>query len=704
MSVRNRRSSSRSVSFLVVCLAVVYVVLRLVNIDTSISVDEPVFLGISANFYTALARGDFARTAQFLYPAVPIMWSGTIGFLLGLPGYVRDYGQFIPPDFQGNVTPIRSVGGDPLEVLHLARAIKVLLQGACFAVAVTMMFRLFGTWVGLVASALIIFDPFLISHDQLLHVDGVTGISAFACMLLITYADRHPEHLRYWAFAGMLGAICWLTRLTGLALIPITAVVLLDGAIGRYRRSECSLQSACAWFVRRFGLFLGISVVATFVLWPALWVAPLGTLDGLVTSWQAAMGTPHEWGVHFMGKSVSGDPGLLFYVMVALFKLTPFTMVGLAIFAVAAMFRIETMLPDRNWRPIVILGSFMVAYSIGMAFGARKFDRYILPDFPFLDLFAAIALVGIVGLLWQQRNAAVRYAGVAFVALLLIGQFASSTSARPYALLYYNPLMGGLREAEYVLMPGWGEGLDEASAWILSRPGGPPYMVRASISPPMLSYSLPDAVLVGSLGMESTPENVWNWANTDYGITTILQWNRDAYANIAEAFVGREPVHTVKVDGRDIVRVYDLSQIPPPAAMLSESGCSWTFDAGITYAATGPHILRGNEVAFAAGMQRIELIFQTADVTKLRPLYAINGTLHARDGNAADIVFSASLTPALEPGLLSRAVTDISLPAGRMLDQYWAEVRLADAATGQPLQATPLGGTSIADVAGKLAC
>lgn len=688
----------------VACLSIAYVIVRLVNIDTSISVDEPVFLGISANFYNALAHGDFARTSQFLYPAVPIMWAGTLGFLVELPTYVHAYGQYIPSDFQGSVAPIRSIGGDPLEVLHAARSAKVLLQGSCFLIALVMLYRLFGMWVTVITSAFIIFDPFLIAHDQMLHVDGLAGISAFACMLVIAYGDRNPDRMRLWLMAGVLAALCWLTRITGLVLLPLAVLVVLDGAIGRFRRSELTGRDAWMWFCRRSGMFLAAGLVATVILWPALWVAPVDTLQFVYTEWKRSIETPHDWGLYFMGKSINGDPGMLFYVFVVLFKLTPFTMVGLAIFGVAALFRIDSVLPSRNWRPVAILGSFVAIYSLGMAAGTRKFDRYILPDFPFFDLFAAMAVVGVVMLIWQSRRATLRYAGLVFVAVLLMGQFFSSAAARPYELLYNNPLMGGLKTAEYVLMPGWGEGLDEASAWILNQPGEPPYAVRSSISPPLLTYYFPESVVVGGLGMEPSPASVWAWANTGYGITTILQWNRAVYANISDAFAGHEPVHTVNVDGREVVRVYDLSLIPPPESLITESGCSWTFDGGVTYAAIGPHVARGDSPPPAEGMLRIEVIFQTADSTKLRASYRVAGTLHARDGDAPDIPFTTTLHPNVTQRLLSRAIADVQLPSGRTLDQYWAEVSMSDGATGDTLTAHMVGDERIVEAAGKPEC
>ena len=106
--------------------------------------------------------------------------------------------------------------------------------------------------------------------------------------------------------------------------------------------------------------------------------------------WREWADTPHPWGLFFQGRTVEGDPGVLFYVYVFLFKITPFTLVGLGLIT-ALLFRIKPLMPPGSWRPIVILGFFVVVYTAGMVAGQRKFDRYILPDFLFLDLFARLA-------------------------------------------------------------------------------------------------------------------------------------------------------------------------------------------------------------------------------------------------------------------------------------------------------------------------
>jgi hypothetical protein len=182
--------------------------------------------------------------------------------------------------------------------------------------------------------------------------------------------------------------------------------------------------------------------------------------------------------LYFAGQTVKGDPGILFYVFVFLYKITLFTLVGLAIVAVAFLFRIDAILPNRLWRPVVIVTAFVVVYPLGMAAGMRKFDHYILPDFPVFDLLAAIAVIGVARLLWAKRTVAWRIPAAIAVAGLVVSQIVLALAQLPYLLDYYTPLFGGARRAKEILMLGWGEGLDQAAKFILLQPDGDTAVVR----------------------------------------------------------------------------------------------------------------------------------------------------------------------------------------------------------------------------------
>jgi hypothetical protein len=557
-----------------VVAAVLYVWPRTLDLDRVVTVDEPVFLGMSANFSNALAHRQFARTNQFLYPAVPIMWAGAAGFFAELPNYPREHPAQIEPPFDYVLTtvdrPIRAVGGDPLAVLIAARLAKIALQAAIFLVAVWLLQRLFGGAVAALTAALICFDPFLIPHDQLLHVDGLTGIAAFAAMLAAADADRNLAGKGRWALAAALAAICWLTRLTGLVLLPIILLTVTSGAIVRWRRGDLTGRAAARLAVSAAGVIVAAGAATTFALWPALWVDPVGTVQSLATAWRAAAATPHPFGLYFAGRTIRGDPGALFYLVVALYKLTPFTLFSLVAVAAGFAWRIDAIAPERFRRPVAILTTFVAVYSLGMALGMRKFDRYILPDLPLFDLLAAIGIVGLARFVWTRRQVAWRFAASTAVAGLATGQAALAMAQRPYFLAYDNPLFGGPRVAEQVLMLGWGEGLDQAAAFIRSQPGGDEAVVETSLPPTLLNYFVPPTVATRSLTLDPNVETGQRWGGADYAVTHVLEWNRDTFGPAIPYLARFDPVYTVRIDGVDFVRVYDLRRIPPPAWLADQ--------------------------------------------------------------------------------------------------------------------------------------
>lgn len=693
----------RALLVLAMCaVAAVYIWLRTSDSSRIVTIDEPVFLAISGNFANAVAHGDFAETDQFLYPAVTIMWAGTFGYLVELPTYVTGHPNQVK-DLYSVHGPIRAAGGEPLDVLVAARAAKVVLQAGCFLIAVWLMYRLFGLAIAALAATFIVFDPFLISHDRLLHVDGVTGITAFVSMLAAALADRNSSK-GLWVLAGVAAALCWLTRLTGLVLVPILLFVIADGAISRFRSGTLPGKDALGTAAKTAGVVVGASVATTIAMWPALWVDPVGAIEQTLADWQRSIETPHPWSLYFDGKTVEGDPGIMLYVYDFLFKITPFALIGLAVVAVAFLFRVDAIMPNRSWRPVVILTSFVAVYSVGMAAGQRKFDRYILPDFLFMDLLAAIGLVGVAHLIWARPARIWRVATVIVLTGLVAGQVITAHAHRPYMLDYYNPLFGGAKAAEEMVMVGWGEGLDQAARFILAQPDGETAVIRTSMPPTTMLYFLPGTVAIGTLGnLAANQASLQAWANTDYAITHILQWQRDTSGGVVPYLESFQPIDVVTLNGVEFVRVYDLRRIPPPDWMIEQSGCSWSFGGRITLAAYGAHNWAGGAPP-GANEQTIELIVQTNAITGSPPAFQVHGVLVSRRAGDAAIEFTTSLIPNAQPGLLAKAVQTVPLPDGKTLRDYWLQTSVIDPATGLPLSAVHLATSQESDRAGRPEC
>jgi hypothetical protein len=342
----------------------------------------------------------------------------------------------------------------------------------------------------------------------------------------------------------------------------------------------------------------------------------------------------------------------------------------------------------------------VVVYSVGLAAGMRKFDRYLLPDFPFLDLFAAIGVVGAARLVWATRRPAGKVVVAVAVAGLVVGQVVSVLGQRPYPLDYYNPLLGGVKTATRTVMVGWGEGLDQAARFILAQPDGATAVVGTSFDGTSILYFLPASVTMRPLDMPANRAGLLAWADTDYAVTYILQWQRSTSGRVVPYLGNVAPISTVRIGGVDFARIYDLRRIPPPEWMLAPAGCSWRFDGKVTFVAYGPR----QPVEAEANGSPIELVFRTDATSGVLPAYQLRGVLHPKDGMGVALSFTTSLVPNSQPGLLTEAVAAVRLPTGRRLGDYWLDVQMIDPAKGQPLPAVNLGTSAGSDHAGLPAC
>ena len=130
---------------------------------------------------------------------------------------------------------------------------------------------------------------------------------------------------------------------------------------------------------------------------------------------------------------------------------------------------------------------FALVFWALMSLGVKKFDRYLLP--------ALGALLLLAGWGWERaaawwvalpnRSARLASGGLALVLGL---QLLSSLGTAPYYLSYYNPLLGGSARAPNTMMVGWGEGLDQAAAYLNNMVGDESPVVASWYSSQFGSY------------------------------------------------------------------------------------------------------------------------------------------------------------------------------------------------------------------------
>ena len=188
---------------------------------------------------------------------------------------------------------------------------------------------------------------------------------------------------------------------------------------------------------------------------------------------------------------------------------------------------------------------FALIFTVGMTLGAKKFDRYILPVFLALDLVAVLGWWGVAFWLrrrwpqtdWTQRALLPAWVlgGVALLHGLL------GFVHYPYYFTYYNPLIGGSRTAPHVLFAGWGEGLDEAAAYLNAQPDAEDLRVAAWYHDGPFSYYFDGAEVAIS------SDSPLFWLDTDYAVLYVNQWQRQSPSPAAIAyFDAREPAYVVR--------------------------------------------------------------------------------------------------------------------------------------------------------------
>ncbi|MDQ4099730.1 MAG: glycosyltransferase family 39 protein [Chloroflexota bacterium] len=672
------------IGVLVAVIALAYLMPRLIALDRLVTVDESFWLGRSANFYAGLRGGEFARTYQHAHPGVTIMWAGTAGFLLEYPSFPEEHPGQVAKEYAIH-EDLQALGHNALDLLIAGRAAKIVLQAVAFAIGFWLAWPVFGRLPTVVATLLLAFDPFLIGHDRLLHVDGVCALTAYVSLIAFVRFLQDQTRTRFLLLSGVFAALAWLTRTPALLIAGVVGLALLVVAWGQLRSRRVSLRQA-ALGTAGSGLLWGVAaMLTTFLAWPALWSAPGMVARRMFAYSIEAAGEGHEAPIFFNGVSYRGDPGLLYYPVSLLWRLTPVTLAGLAIVLVAVAVRSRIVVPRHLRAPLAILATFVLLYVLAMSLGAKKFDRYALPAYPALDLIAAVGIVGAGRLLAAQgRRVACALAWLA-IAGAVLGQLASALTTAPYYLPYFNPLVGGTAGAEDMLLLGWGEGMDQVADFILSQPGGDHAVVHTSNARVSLTYLMSPTTTVVTTGYRADMPSMVAWAHADYYVAYVSQWQRDAFSRPIDYLSQFPPLKTVRFGGVDFARIYDLNAIPPPPELTNDHACAFRFGDDVQLVAYEDVRL---EPTSEANLHRLTFFFLSGP--QARDSYDVRLELLPRSSQLEPLAHTLTLRPNPSSGRLSAASVEVELPGKRSIKSYFPLVSVLDPATGRPIEATQI--------------
>jgi len=542
---------------------------RGVGLDRYATADENAWLTRSANFYRAVAHGDWADTFQRHHPGVTLTWAGTLGFLTTYPEYSaeanRDFGWLAE-----ELTPfLRDHGQEPVTLLAAGRGFAVLLIVLALTLTFLFAWRAWGVWPALAGTLLLAFDPFSIAHARLMHLDGLLSsfmlLSVVALLVALDQAESGRWQRGALVTAGVAAGLAWLTRSPGLFLLPFAGLLgLLLWARACWQRPHdraYTVRSTTWFLITSLGGWALLAAATFYLLWPAMWVDPLGSLRAVLSAATTYAEEGHADPTFFNGAIYTGDPGFWFYPITFLWRTTPVVLLGLGMALLSLVWRNpfqQTSRARRRGMAIVALIAFSLGFLLFMNIGAKKFDRYLLPLYPALDLvagFGFVALAGWAWARWQQRGA--RLAIVLLTSALLVIQGALALPQFPYYLTYYNPLLGGGQAAVDVMQIGRGEGA-ELAAHFLNR-----QTALASGQLPTAASAFPNGPFSYFFKGRTVPPTYWPLA--DYAVLYTQDQQRQLpSARQVSWLESLTPIERIDLQGMTYARVYALADAPTP--------------------------------------------------------------------------------------------------------------------------------------------
>ena len=655
------------------------------------------------HFFDAILRQDWPVTYQQYHPGVPVMWLSGAALQL----FARR---------NGNLTADQLLGVDPTKPGTLVDALQAavlpvaLVVAACIALSYILLKRLAGRRIALAGALLIALDPFYIGNAKVIQPDTLmaTFMIVSALFLLVFIKERRWSML---VLSGLFGGLSVLSKSPGLFLLPYAGLALSTAAGVRWRDKGAAgnlgeARAAIWWVFRSLALWSVAVMVIYFVLWPAMWVGPLGTLRAVVDGVSFHSENPHFNPIFFNSKVLRRDPGAGYYLATIGWKTT---LVSLP-FAIAAMFfAARRRRGARSWTVWAML-AYVVFFAVQMSLGAFKQMHYLLPLFPAIDIMAGIGLVWAAAAIAKAIAAAIsgepagerqvrasrRLANLLIAAVLGV-QAIIALAAYPYYGEHFNRLLGGAGVGGKMLpVQVNGEGLELAARFLNSLPHGQDE--TAALYP--IGASVFRREFEGRTELEPSPLARYR---VYYANHLMRAEPEDEWRQLWQAEQESDPLFTVQVNGITYVWVYGQRPEDPAAG-----GPALELDYGL-----GEHI-RLREARFESDTVRpgealtAALLWESdgevaGDYTVFTHLLSAEGELIAQQDN----VPLGGIRPTFtwRAGERLEDVYRLEVPGETVPGEYVFSLGMYDAETGQRVPAFDGAGERLPEdriVAGRI--
>ena len=555
---------------------------RVFALDVFLTLDEHRWVERSVKFFSALLSHDWLRTSQRGHPGVTTMWTGTLGLMARYFSHAMSEGT--PLSGASLFEFLQSVPLHPVDAGYLtAMRFPTVLVTSAFAVALYFLAgKLFDGRVALLSAILVALDPFYLAHSRLLHHDAlVTTFMTLSVLSFIVYL-RQGRSFPFLVLSGLAAGLAFLSKTTSLFLVPFMGLLIVIVFVEEYyRRFTVRWREGGRW-IGRLLMWMSIAILVFVLLWPAMWVDPALAMGKIVNKVQESRPlTPYT-------SKASPFVQLLKYPTVWLLRATPLTLAG----AVAALWFLgrdfrrgfsSISVTDDSWQNsrgespdrdavlekrkegenLISLVLYIVLFTLALSTMGSKYDRYLLPAFPALEIVSAwgllqlmdkakLALIGSFPSVAHQS----RVHPTTGLLLALILQTGFSATSYPYYLTFYNPMIynsivKGERLAFQVLTFGWGEGLDQAAHYLNQKENPTDLTVVIGHLEQFAPFFLGETVQWG----EGEERNLIPWHKADY----LVRYISFGFGERAHSYFGSlEPEHVVRLNGLDYAWIYKV--------------------------------------------------------------------------------------------------------------------------------------------------
>jgi len=509
---------------------------------------------------------------------------------------------------------------------------------------------------------------------------------------------KHGHGLRYLVLSGCSAGLAFLTKWPSLSLVPLVGFMIVVVFFSAVReRGIRAAKGIVGQLSLVFFAWAGMAALTFISLWPAMWVDPGGTIwklwakiIGIRVLPRTTVASPKP--DFFLGKvTPTHDPGLFFYPVAILARLTPLTLVGLLLL-VFLLLRDWVKSPKRLERKaeIASLAVYVCLFGGLMSLALTKTERYVLPLFPALEVLAGLgwySFIELIGDVWGITARKSRDLWVRASAFILILQAGFSLPYSPYYLSYYNPLIGGGQQAVNLIRVGWGEGMDRAAQYFNEKEN-PASLRVATTDGGELSFA---PFFAGKLLSLNRHRLFWN--DVDYAVVYLAQAQRlFVDAEVVRYLSSLKPEHTVRINGIDYARIYKIDKPLPASFRPFQHAQDVKFGDQI--------LLLGYDVyddyVGLDGKLRINLYWQA--LRRMEEDYTIylklvNDAYHIWGQQDSRPVWDGSLTNTWEQGQVVGDKRELEVLPGTPPGLYRIEVILLDLRSGHTLESE--GGESV---------